>query len=467
MIKIKKINKRFKKLRKYFTPRDYVFKKILKSKTNFLSFIHNLFISFILAVIFVLPLYLFALFVETNLDSSLSAKFILSLSALISGLIWIRIHKKLAFYFGFFASLLLFYWIGISFLYSPLSSLAIPVSLIIAIVYACLFYLGLFYKNLFFRVFSFILIGFIHPFGFDWLEFRAFFAYSFFGVVWLKVAAAMLGFNFLFFRAYGFKILAILLLIFSLDVKDEPQNLPNFINKIALIETFNPQGSIKTFEDLENLTLFMLEKIDESIIENKEVIVFPETIFPLVLNETEADSSIDESSLKFAKLFRETMLEKSKQITIILGAFSYNNNALKNSTFIFENENLNIKDKFILAPFGEKIPLPDFLARPLYKFFFNMNDVLRGADSIQTFTLFNSIFYNAICYEGTSRILHETMAKNNVKFMMMISNNSWVMPSIEPVFQRMLLKFYARLFDTTIFHTPNMSKSYIISKNHN
>ena len=46
--------------------------------------------------------------------------------------------------------------------------------------------------------------------------------------------------------------------------------------------------------------------------------------------------------------------------------------------------------------------------------------------------------------------------------MILISNNGWVVPSIEPIEQKILLQYYSKKYGTTIYHAVNMSPSYII-----
>ncbi|MDU9800000.1 apolipoprotein N-acyltransferase, partial [Helicobacter pylori] len=44
-----------------------------------------------------------------------------------------------------------------------------------------------------------------------------------------------------------------------------------------------------------------------------------------------------------------------------------------------------------------------------------------------------------------------------------MSNNAWFSPSIEPTLQRTLLKYYARRYGKIILHSTNFSTSYILN----
>ncbi len=46
--------------------------------------------------------------------------------------------------------------------------------------------------------------------------------------------------------------------------------------------------------------------------------------------------------------------------------------------------------------------------------------------------------------------------------MIATSNNAWFTPSIEPTLQKLLLKYYAKKYDVTIFHSINGSENYTI-----
>ena len=65
---------------------------------------------------------------------------------------------------------------------------------------------------------------------------------------------------------------------------------------------------------------------------------------------------------------------------------------------------------------------------------------------------------NAICFEATSEKLYEGDPKN----MIVLSNNGWFTPSIEPTLQKLLLQYYSKKYGTTIYHSVNMSESYVV-----
>jgi apolipoprotein N-acyltransferase len=46
--------------------------------------------------------------------------------------------------------------------------------------------------------------------------------------------------------------------------------------------------------------------------------------------------------------------------------------------------------------------------------------------------------------------------------MIVLSNNGWFTPSIEPTLQKLLLQYYSKKYGTTIYHSVNMSESYVV-----
>ena len=68
-------------------------------------------------------------------------------------------------------------------------------------------------------------------------------------------------------------------------------------------------------------------------------------------------------------------------------------------------------------------------------------------------------FRNAICYEATTDKIFENIG--DTKYMVVISNNAWFIPSIEPTLQHLLLKYYSKKYDMNIFLVVNASENRI------
>ena len=450
------------------------------------------------ALCFCLPVYSGALLLHYGFEIS----YIIFNSFLAPLAMWsfLKLPRALRFYFGFYVGLLLFYWIALSFRYAPLPWLLPFVILAVALIYSLILGFLLWIQWVYFRVFALLILSYIHPFGFDWLLPEAFFSYSIFGVDKFSFACLLLGLVMIFFsrrksqsrghslnislrgrwaswgRTLGRRLLGVVFLLLAC-VQSEfvpghtllssvfapvysflPSSLAHKFKfskealqdsiplDFALTQTYIPQTLRWSPATFERISAQNLALIDAAIKKGKQAIVLPETAFPTFLHQR-------------ADLMR-ALKQRSEHITIITGALRIGNDGrIFNSTYIFHHGEAQILDKVILAPFGEKIPLPDFLAKPLQKLFFNQNNAFTSAPTPQNFTIDGTTFRNAICYEGTSSLLYV----DRPHFVIVISNNAWFYPSIEPFFQQILLKYYARITPSLILHSANFSKSMMIS----
>ena len=191
----------------------------------------------------------------------------------------------------------------------------------------------------------------------------------------------------------------------------------------------------------------VIQNIDNAIKADKEYIIFPESVLPLFLNRNQ-------------KLLTK-LKERSAKISIILGALKWDEGIPRNSTYIFHKGRVKITDKVVLVPFGERNPLPYWLGKWVNKIFYDGAVDYQASAHITDYTLNGTTYRNAICYESCSEKLYAGTAPEQL---IVLSNNGWFIPSIEPTLQRLLLQYYSRKYGTTIYHSINMSLSYIIQK---
>jgi apolipoprotein N-acyltransferase len=117
-----------------------------------------------------------------------------------------------------------------------------------------------------------------------------------------------------------------------------------------------------------------------------------------------------------------------------------------------------VAKKLVLVPFGEYIPLPDFMKKFVNDTFFAGASDFLTAKHPTDFLIKGVKFRNAICYEATCKELYV----GNVQFMIAISNNAWFTPSIEPTLQKLLMEYYARKNGVTIYHAANAAGTGVI-----
>ena len=87
--------------------------------------------------------------------------------------------------------------------------------------------------------------------------------------------------------------------------------------------------------------------INQAISDGSRIVALPESAFPLFLDHSEILLSV--------------LKQKSYQIAIVTGALGTSDNKLYNSTYLFDKGEIKRLDKLILVPFGEEIPLPNFI----------------------------------------------------------------------------------------------------------
>lgn len=410
--------------------------------SKLLSLIKNIIFSAFFAFLFSLPIYINVLPYYYNEFMPYSS-YINSLMALLAIFVYINIHKRFRFFFGFFVGILWFYWTGLGFRYTTIMYFGYIAVIFIALVYGIIFTLLLFFQNKLFRIFTISIIGSISILGFNWFVPDAILALSIFKVdkisfILICIIIAIISIKSL----KKARFLALIPLVLLIDIKSGDIQSP-----IDFKLTQTDLGQKLKWNDFPQVIQYNLSLIQDAISKGYEAIVLPETAFPFSLNENLTTL--------------ETLKNLSHKIIIVTGGIRENNNKFYNTTYVFENGSFSYADKVFLAPFGEYMPVPhifisifNHLAKVKYDNGFNTNSLKPNNIQIKGIT-----FRNAICYEATSKEVYA----DNPKFMIVTTNNAWFYPSIEPLLQAILMKYYARMHNTTIFAAENGSTSGIIT----
>ncbi len=373
-------------------------------------------------------------------------KLINSVFALLAIYFLLSIPKQAMFFAGFFIGILWFYWISFSFIYYELIYLMPLVVLGFALAYGIIFYLLAIWESLYYRVSALFLLSFISFLGFNWLQMELLFLHSYFGTNKIDYLIVLVSLA-LFIR---FKWPALLLLILALNLNfAQPTYEQQNHLKIAMPQFDVPQQDKWKREYKKEIIAKNLEAINQAIQEEYDLVILPETAFPLVLNTNE--------------FLWQTLEEKAQDIDIITGALSKEGQNYYNSTYHFSSNGVVIANKVVLVPFGEEIPLPKILRDFINHTFYNDAKDYSKASSPTDFEIKGVKFRNAICYETTTHNIFQDL--NDVVFMISISNNAWFTPSIEPTLQKLLMEYYARLYGVTIYASANGSSNLIINPN--
>ncbi|KFL33943.1 MULTISPECIES: apolipoprotein N-acyltransferase [unclassified Sulfurospirillum] len=354
-------------------------------------------------------------------------------------------NRVVWFWSGLFIGLLWFYWISFSFVYYDLSFLIPFIIFGVAFVYGVLFWLiGRFGSTIYLQAPLLFGVSFIDPFGFNWLKLEVVFIDTYFSTTHLAFGLFLSGITLLKALPKRFKLLSLIPLLGALYHTTPAVILPKIDSVIPSMHIPQSQRWDAKYQqeaiDL-NFTL-----IEQAIAQHKELIIFPESAFPLYLNR--------------APRLIEALKAYSQKITIVTGSLTYEEDqGFFNSSYLFQKGEMQIAHKIILVPFGEEIPFPSFMVELINKLFFDGAKDYQKAKEPQDFVINGISFRSAICYEGTN----PTLFKGNPKQMIVISNNAWFSPSIEQTLQYLLLRLYAKKYQTVIYHSANSGKSGIIT----
>ena len=373
----------------------------------------------------------------------------------------LKANTPIWFFAGFFIGVFWLWWLGVSFYHYNLAYLMPVAIILIGLLWGAIFLAFGYLASLIsqkiedkfpliqkqntiyiFRAIAIILLCLIEPFGFNWLKLQLIFTDSAFGLKLWQFGVIVFSIAlYLSFKKWYF----LLLMLLAIDLKN-PQILPpSYLRDIKLVSTNVDVHQKWLAKNRSVYTKYALDKIDSAIKKDKKLIIFPESFLPYFLNlETP---------------YLQEFLKRSKKITIIIGSLYYEGpNRHKNSAYIIKDGNYTIANKVVLVPFGETNPLPKWMGSIINKIFYDGAIDYGAAKEFTYIKALNKKFKIAICYEGTSDKTYE----DNPKYLILISNNGWFKPSTEETLQQILLKYYVKLYKTTIYHSINGNKSYVV-----
>ena len=348
-------------------------------------------------------------------------------------------NRIVYFWSGFFIGILWFYWISFSFVYYDLAFLIPVIILSVASAYAFLFWLiaRISARPL---VQSVLLVAtiFIAPFEFNWFKLDLLFLDSYMKPTWWALGLFLLALSLLKMPSKILKIVAIVPLLASLNYHPKSLHVTIPPLKVSLPTTHVPQSQRwdRAYQEAALDENFRL--IEAAIQNGDDLIVLPESAFPMYLNR--------------ALPVIEKLKSYSQKIAVVAGALTYEENVgYYNSSYFFADGKMQIAHKIILVPFGEEVPLPEWIVKIVNRLFFDGAQDYQKAKTPQDFVIQGIPFRNAICFEASRDELFE----GNPRYMIAISNNAWFEPSIEQTLQHLLLRYYATRYQTVIYHAAN------------
>ena len=372
----------------------------------------------------------------------LTNKLINTLFGLTALALFLYIPRQSILVAGFLIGLFWFYWIGYSFKYQGVGYMTPIITLAFGVIYL-LFFLPLYFTNsAYIRAILLFGLSFIEPFDWNWLQIELIFVDSYIGVYKYQLLLVLTALALPQNINNRYKYLPLILILGTYNYGYPTQEETSL--KIKLVQTDIKQEYKWTKEALVPTINSVYKEIKTAVKEGYDVVVFPESVFPLYMNRNQ-------------KLLHELTLA-SQNIVIIAGALLREDEKSYNVTYMFQNGKYKIAKKLVLVPFGEYIPLPKFAQQFINDTFFSGASDFVTADKPTDFIIKGVKFRNAICYEATCQEIYE----GDVNYVIAMSNNAWFAPSIEPTLQKLLMRYYARKNGVSIYHSANWRGSGVI-----
>lgn len=349
---------------------------------------------------------------------------------------------------GGFIGLLWFYWIGYSFEYYNVGWMLPLITLFFILLYALFFGVLGFSNNPLYRAVMLFILSYVEPMDWNWLQLELPFINSYLGVEKWQYALILAGlslFVFLYRRQESrpYASAALLLIIGAVNFSTPTYTPPPLKIKLYAPSLLQEDKWLKS--NRQKIINDNMKVIYQASKEGYDLVVLPESAFPLFLNQNH--------------VLLERLKRYSYNIDIITGALYVEDHLHYNVSYHFSKGKVEIAKKLVLVPFGEYIPLPDFLKKWVNTTFFDGSADFVTAEAPTDFLIKGVRFRNAICYEATCEEIYE----GDPDYLIAISNNGWFYPSIEPTLQKLLMQFYAKKHHSMIFHSANMGGDGIVT----
>jgi len=244
---------------------------------------------------------------------------------------------KEAFWGGFFTGLFWFWWIALSFRYYDLGWMMPLVVLFVGVVYGAIFWALYRLAELlpaplrpFGRAVVWLLLGSIHPFGFNWLIPDMLLLFGGIHPDKLRFGAILFGLAALRLNGYWRFLAIVALAAFVPAKKASPPPAPL---DIELVTTQVAQERKWLPSERQKIVAQNLASIEAAITAGKDVVVLPESAFPLYLNTDLA--------------LLERLQALSRKIAIVTGGLYLSDKGTFNSTYLFDDGRVRIMNKAV------------------------------------------------------------------------------------------------------------------------
>ncbi len=383
----------------------------------------------------------------------------------------LNIFKNFSFFgFGFFISYL--FWVKdpffvfeeTKFFFLVFLLLIILLSLILSLVFTIIYKLGKNIPIIFIIPFMFTISEYIISvlfYGFPWFTFSLVISSSEYLLFSLKLFGTLIS-SYLIIQIFCLPFI----LITKVKLKKELGFLSFFIilpTIFLIISNLNSKNNNLNTNELD-LEIFQLnfENNNKSLTPEKKLNIIINNIYEstadlLIFGENNFPYLVDNLDLKILK---ESL--KENQI-LIIGATRFESDNYYNSLINVTNSKVTYFDKIILVPFGEFLPLRDYLT--FLESIVGPNNYSNGKGE-RIINLSNNIsFIPVICYEIVFywKLINKLNYKSN--FIINITNDFWFGKYTGPYQHFYLTKIRAAEFNKPIIRVSNNGVSAVIDNN--
>jgi apolipoprotein N-acyltransferase len=198
--------------------------------------------------------------------------------------LFLYISKRAVLIAGFFIGLLWFYWIGYSFKYNGVGYLTPIITFAFAIVYTLFFGVLAFSNKVYIRAILLFALSFAEPFDWNWLQIELLFVDSYIGIFKYQLFIVLLALSLPNYLKIKYKYASLFLLLLGLNFTPTTDKLAPL--KIKLVATDISQDK-KWLRETQGPTITKIfNEIASAKEDGYEVVVFPESVFPLYMNKS-------------------------------------------------------------------------------------------------------------------------------------------------------------------------------------
>ncbi|MEA2092337.1 MAG: apolipoprotein N-acyltransferase, partial [Campylobacterota bacterium] len=227
---------------------------------------------------------LFSAFIYLE-DFGITIKLLNTIFGLASLGLFLYIPKKAVLTAGFLIGLLWFYWIGYSFEYNGVGYMTPIITFSFAIIYMLFFGILALTDKVYIRAVLLFGLSFFEPFDWNWLQIELLFVDSYIGVFKYQLLLLLVAMSLPSYIKEAYRYTPLILILLAINFN--PTNQKEAPLKIKLAPTDITQDKKWLRESQASTIAKIFKDIEDASNKEYEVIIFPESVFPLYMNKNQ------------------------------------------------------------------------------------------------------------------------------------------------------------------------------------